>query len=162
MAEIQKAITDYLALDFTLTQPQPGGLGFLVWSRWLVAGTGPGSTPEAFNAGAGGRLRRNIVVLDGGEVDHPSPRPGRDWRTWDSFPTTHLFAEAHANGKAAIDAAIARMETLLVPWRLVLPSGQRVSFEPDSRLVLEDSDQFPGNVVAVVRWRATGARRLAA
>ncbi len=162
MAELQKAIRDYLALDLTLTQTQPGGLGFVVFDRWLVTPPGPGSTPEAFDMGQGGRLKRSIVVLDGGEVAHPSPRAGRDWRQWDSHPSMHVFAEAHATGKAAVDTALARIEILLVPWRLTLPSGQRVSFEPDNRLALEDSSAFPGNVVVIARWRATSARRTAA
>lgn len=157
MAEVADAIVARLAGDWTLTQ----SIGFGVYGRWLKR-DGPGATVDAFDAGQGGRLKRSIVVLDGGEVDHPSGRPGREWRTWDSFPTTHLFAEAHANGKAAIDSALARMEALLVPWAATLPSGQRVTFEPDSRVTLEDSEAFPGSVVVVARWRATGARRLIA
>lgn len=161
MATLQQAIVDRLTGDFTLTQPQPGGLGFLVWGRWLKK-EGGGATPEAWDAGQGGRLKRNVVVLDGGEVDHPSGRGGPDWRFWDSFPELHLFAEAHASGKAAIDAAIRRCDALLVGWSVAIDGGQRVTFRPDARLALEDSEEWPGNVRAVARYRATGARRVAA
>lgn len=166
MTTLQKAIKDRLAGDWALTQPQPGALGFQIFDRWLVypgnfAKPTPGSTPEAFDQGQGGRLRRSIVVLAGGDVDSPSSQM-RDVRRWDSYPRLYFFAEAHANGKQAIEDAKLRVEDLLVPWEVVITRGQRVSFRPADEVPLEDSEQFPGNVVCIVRWRATGTRRLAA
>lgn len=162
------ALYDKLRLDTAvavgtpkpLTPAQPTGLEFLVFDRWLKP-SGPGSTPTAFDTAQGGRLKRSIVVLDGGEVAHPSPA-AYERKHWDSFPLTYIFAEAHANGKAAIELAIWRMEFLLADWFPRLPSGYRVAFKEDSILALEDSDAFLGNVVSVVRWRATGSRRMVA
>jgi hypothetical protein len=157
MATVQQAIADRLSADAALTAAQPTGLGFSVYARWLKP-AGPGSTPDAFDATQGGRLRRSIVVLDGGEVAFPTTQP-RGSRRWDSFPTTHVFAEAHANGKQAAWDAVSRIEALLVDWE-TLVGAQRVTFVPDGVSALEDSEAFPGNILLVARWRATGVRAL--
>lgn len=157
MATLQTAIRDRLAADASLTAAQPGGLGFTVFDRWLKP-NGPGSTPTAFDPAQGGRLRRAIVVLDGGEVTNPA-RQAAALRRWDSFPTTDIFAEAHAAGKQAAQDAVRRIEALLVGWETVV-GGQRVGFLPDSQLVLEDAEAFPGNVRLRATWRAVSARLL--
>lgn len=159
MATIQQAIIARLSGDWQLTQAQPGGLGYRVWGRWLKP-SGPGSTPEAFSET--GRLLRNVVVLDGGEVGHPDGDAGHRVRRWDSFPTCHVFAEASDAGKAAADAACRRIELLLVGWEAQIDGGQRVGFRPDQRIALEDAEAFPGNVTVILRFRATGARAVAA
>jgi hypothetical protein len=157
MAELHQSIVTRLQGDATLTGSGAAQLGFGVYDRWLTPGPGPGSTPSAFDQAAGGRLKRSIVVLDGGETRNPAL--GRQGTfIWDSAPVVYLFAEAHANGKAAVEAADRRVEALLLGWGLVLTSGERVTFARDSRVGLEDAQQFPGNVVTVVRYRATGAR----
>lgn len=159
MATLAKVVRDRLAGDFQLTQPTPGGLGFQVFNRWLSKG-GPGSTPDAFSQT--GRLLRNVVVLDGGEVGHPDGDAGWRVRRWDSFPTCHVFAEASDAGKAAADAACRRIEALLVGWEAAIDGGQRVGFRPDARIALEDTDAFPGSIVVIARFRATGTRLVAA
>jgi len=165
MTTLQAAIKARLAGDFLLTSGQPAGLGFIIWDRWLVKpGTfgkpEAGSTPEAFDPLSGGRMRRNIVVLAGGDVDHPGGQ-AHGVRRWDNFPRIYFFAEAHATGKQAIEDAKLRVEDLLTPWEAVITRGQRVTFLPADEIPLEDSESWPGNVVAIVRWRATGTRRLA-
>lgn len=160
MATLQRAIADRLSADSALTGAQPTGLGFTVFDRWLIP-SGPGATPGAFDATQGNRLKRSIVVLDGGEVAHAGqPRPGHDGRRWDSYPQTYLFAEAHANGKAAAHAAARRIEALLIGWEVTIDGGQRVAFIDVELRALEDSDQWPGNIVLMARWRAVGSRRL--
>lgn len=160
MATLAKAIVQRLESDWTLTGPPPGAGGFRVWGRWLVK-DGPGSTPEAFSQT--GRLLRNVVVLDGGEVGHPDGDAGRRVRRWDSFPTCHVFAEASDAGKAAVDAACRRIEALLCAgWEAVIDGGQRVGFRPDNRIALGEAEQFAGSIVVVLRFRATGARLVAA
>jgi hypothetical protein len=157
MAELHQSIVAMLAADPDLTEAQPEGLGFRVYDRWLTPGPGPGSTPSAFDATQGGRLKRSIVVLDGGESTNPSPaREGV--RLWDSLPQVYVFAEAHANGKAALERADARIERLLTRWQVTLSTGEVVTFRRDSRQSLADAEQFPGNVVSIARYRATGAR----
>lgn len=158
MATLPTAIRDRLAADAALTAAQPGGLGFRVWSRWLTP-SGPGSTPEAFDAARGGRLLRNVVVTDGGEVGAPARQPAA-LRRWDSFPQIYVFAEAHEAGKQAAHDAVARIEALLVGWSVTV-GGASVGFLPDAVLALEDSAQFPGNITLVARFRATGTRQLA-
>ena len=164
MATLQGAIKQRLSTDLLLTSPQPAGMAFVVWDRWLVKPTNflkpeAGTTPEAFDAQAGGRMRRNIVILAGGENER-SGSQSDELRRWDAFPRIYLFAEAHQNGKQAVEDAKLRIETLLCGWEAVITAGQRVSFRPADEVPLEDSELWPGNVVAIVRWRATGARRL--
>lgn len=165
MATLQKLIKDRLADDWALTQPQPTNLGFGVYDRWLVypgnfAKPARGSTPEAFDENQGGRLKRSIVVLAGGDVDHPG-RQMRRMRRWDNFPRIYFYAEAAQSGKQAVEDAKLRVEDLLVPWEAVITRGQRVSLRPADEIPLEDSEAFPGNIVMIVRWRATGVRSLA-
>lgn len=168
MLAVARAIYDHIVLDemvlggvpLPLTAAPPAGLGFTVFNRWLKP-SGPGSTPTAFDAAQGGRLKRSIVVLDGGEVPHPSPSV-RDVRLWDAFPTTHLFAELHDNGKAAIDEAIRRLEYLLGDWTPTLSGNSPISLREDAVLEMGESDEFPGNGVVMVRWRVTGTRQIVA
>lgn len=157
MAEVQDAVAARLTGDATLI-----GLGFAaVFTRWLKR-DGPGSTPSAFDPTTG-RLNRSIVVLDGGENAHPSPQPGYETLLWDSLPPIYLFAEATQSGKDAVDAADRRVQELLNGWHISLPSGeQAVARVVGNRVALEDSEQFPGNVVSIRRPRITGSRRLAA
>lgn len=131
-------------------------LNFLVWDYWIT----PGRPEAAFDPDDGFRLRRNIVILHGGEVDHPSLSRSQ-WRLWDSFPTFYIYAEAHANGKLAATRAKIRIEQLLSGRRINAEEGRNITFRPDEEIKLEDSELFPGNVVSIVRWRATGARALA-
>lgn len=157
MATLPVAIKEILQADPTLTGAQPDGLGFTIWDRWLIR-TGPGSTPEAFDELRGGRLKRNIVVLDGGEVPHPKGRMGTDGRRWQSFPTLTVFAEANTQGKSAIVAAQLLCESLLQASPIMIDGDQSADVVFDSRVPINDSDQFPGNVVAVLRFQASGAR----
>jgi hypothetical protein len=157
MATLQQLIADRLNGDAALTLPPPDGLGFLVFARWLSP-AGPGSTPSAFDPTQGGRMKRSIVVMDGGEVAHPARQPAQ-MRRWDSFPPIYIFAEAHQNGKQAAWDARDRIERLLAGWDVAL-GAQHVGFVPESVSALEDAEAFPGNVVLVARWRATGVRQL--
>lgn len=158
MATVAESILVRLQADAALTAAQPGGLGFLVYDRWLVK-TGPGATPDAFDDTRGGRLKRAIVVLDGSENDEAARQPDGLKRLF-TTPTTHIFAEAHTNGKRAAQDAYRRIERLLLNWEVVTATGERVGFVSGSRQVLEDSEQFPGNVVLIARWRMTGTRQL--
>lgn len=157
MSTITSAIFDALTAVGALTDAQPAGLGFKVWDRWLTP-TGPGATPEAFDATKGGRLLRNIVILEGGEYGHPSGDAGLDVRRWDSFPTVYFFAEAHRNGKAAVNDAVKLADQALHTLDTIANGNEHVTYRMDSRVPIEDSEAFPGNVVAIVRFRATGAR----
>jgi hypothetical protein len=131
-------------------------LGFLVWDYWIT----PGRPTAAFDPNDGNRLRRNIVILSGGEVDHPSPsRP--NFRLWDSFPSIYIYARAHESGKLAAVRAKLRIQELLAPRRINAEEGVNITLRPDDEIALEDSELFPGNIVSIVRWRATGARALA-
>lgn len=142
----------------SLTLAPPLGLGFGIYNRWLKP-TGPGSTPAAFDAAQGGRLKRSIVVRDGGEVRHTTPG-SHDVRLWDSFPETYLFAEAHDNGRQAIDDAIVRLEALLCDWIPTIDGLGPFSLREADIVDLAESEQFPGNVTVIVRWHATGARQM--
>lgn len=163
MTTLQKAIKDRLASDFLLTTVQPAGLGFTVWDRWLVkpanfAKPEAGSTPEAFNAASGGRMKRNIVVREGADVPHPGDQPGDDAWRWDNFCNIYIFAEAHENGKQAAKDAELRVRKLLKnSWEAVITGGQRANFRPAGGIPLDDSELWPGNVVLVARFRATGS-----
>lgn len=149
MATLLAELKTILENDSQLTFPP---LDFLIWDWWIT----PGRPEEAWN---GSRLRRNIVILHGGEVDHPSPSRS-SLRLWDAFPTFYIYAEAHANGKLAVTRAKLRIEQLLAPRRVNAEEGSNITFRPDNEIALEDSELFPGNVVSIVRWRATGARVL--
>lgn len=159
MATVQSAIAARLAADVTLTAAQPGGLGFTVYDKWLVK-TGPGSTPAAFDDTKGGRLKRSIVVLEESENDHPG-RQGDGGKRLATFPTTHIFVEAHANGKQAAQDAYRRIEALFLGWDIVLSAGERLGFVAGSRLRPDDT-LFPGNIVVVARWQFVGTRKLVA
>jgi hypothetical protein len=158
MTTVPGAIAMRLSEDEFLTAAPPAGLGFLIFQRWLVK-TGPGSTPEAFDETRGGRLKRAIVVRDASEQDEPARQPSTLKRLFVA-PTTHIFAEAHENGKQAANDAYRRIESLLLGWDLVLSPNERVGFVASSRLTLDESEQFPGNIVIVASWRMTGTRRL--
>lgn len=161
MTTIAHEIANRLASGSLLTSPSgSGGLGFDIYERPLAPGTGPGATPEAFDASRGNRLKRSIVVLDGGEVDHPARQMGSDLRRWDSFPTIHIWSEAHTAGKQAAQDAYLAIESLLIGWETVV-AGQRIGFRLDSRVDLADDPEWPGNVRTVARVRATGVRQLA-
>lgn len=152
MATLLAELKSILAGDSTLTLPP---LGFQVWDYWIT----PGRPAAAFDPSDPSRLLRNIVILHGGEVDHPSlSRSGL--RIWDSFPTFYIYAEAHANGKLYATRAKLRIEQLLASRRVNAEEGTNITFRPDNELALEDSELFPGNIVSIVRWRATGARAL--
>ncbi len=157
MSTLQSVIAARLTADAMLTDPVPTGLGFGVHSHWLIP-NGPGGTPSAFDTTRGNRLKRSIVVLDGGEVASPA-RSAAGLRRWESFPTLHVFGEAHATGKEAIQSAALRIEALVSSWQPVV-AGQPVTLQTDAWLAIEDSDQFPGNVAKVIRLRATGSRQL--
>ncbi len=161
MGEVQTAIYDRLRTDPALVDPLPAGLGFLVADRWLVKGPGPGSSPDAFDAV--GRMRRAVVVLDAGEELHPDPRPNRSWELWDAYPVLYLFAEAHRNGRDAIEAAYRAIKARLHGWEPELPSGDRPAVEvPPRRAAVRDDPTYPGNIRSEVRVRASGARRVLA
>lgn len=153
MSTLLDELKSLLQNDSQLTNPP---LNFLIWDYWIT----PGRPAAAFDMGNGGRLRRNIVILHGGEVDHPSPsRSGI--HIWDSFPDFYIYGEAHENGKLAVIRAKLRIEQLLSGRRVTAEEGVNITFRPDNEIRLEDSELFPGNVVSIVRWRATGARALA-
>lgn len=149
MPTLLAEIKGILENDSQLTFPP---LDFLIWDWWIT----PDRPEEAWN---GSRFRRNIVILHGGEVEHPSPsRSGL--RLWDAFPTFYIYAEPHANGKLAVAQAKIRIEQLLAPRRVNAEEGTNITFQPDNEIPLVDSELFPGNVVSIIRWRATGARAL--
>ncbi len=159
MGELQAAIAARLSGDFTLTQPQPGGLGFAVMDRWPLE-SGPGATPDAFTAT--GAMKRSAVVLDPDEAAHPDRRPGVERKLVDTFPVVYLFAPAHSTGRAALEAAYRRIEVLFHGWQPVLPGGERPWFEvPDGRTGARDDASFPGSSRCEVRLRATWSRAMA-
>lgn len=158
MSEIRDALYARIAADATLTAVPPGGLGFVVLSRWPKP-DGPGATPEAFT---GPRLKRTVVVLDAGEAAHPSPRGGRKgWEGYDSWPLTYLWSETHQNGHVAIEAADRRLQTILHGQPLTLPSGEKATVEATKdRTPVREDESFPGNLRCERRYRVTGARKI--
>lgn len=159
MTTLVHEIGNRLASSAALTTPPGAGLGFQILERW-PSPEGPGATPDAFDATRANRLKRVAVVMDGGEVANPA-RQAFDRRRWDSFPLIYLFGEAHTNGKDAVQSAYLLIEQLLVGWEAIV-AGQHIGFLPDSRVALDDSDVFPGNVVSICRFRATSTRKLVA
>lgn len=168
MLSVSRAIYERLSLHEdlipgeakSLTLAPPVGLGFLVFNRWLKR-SGKGSTAAAFDGTQGGEVRRSIVVRDGGEVLNPSPQ-GREYRFWDTFVDIHIFAEAHDNGKIAVDEAILRIEELLSNWKPIGTGNSPITLREGDVIAQAESDAFPGNLQVVVTWRATGARQMVA
>lgn len=139
-----------------LTTPEPGGLGFGdVWPKWLVE-TGPGAEPDAFTTG--GRIKPNIVVLEGDRNPHPSVTvPG--WSKWDQFVTVYLFHYPGTHGKTVLARAELAVEDLLTAEPFHIVGGQRPSVAPGPNVqVIDDPEQFSGNYVKVLRFRVTGLR----
>lgn len=150
MAILQAEIKSILDNDSVIKTT----LQYLVWDYWLTP-----DNEAAFDMDNGGRLRNNIVILHGDENPHPSPsRSG--WYTWDAFPTIYIYGAAHATGKLTVTRARIRIEELLSGRRINAEEGRNITLQPDGTVKLEDSELFPGNVVAIARWRATGARAL--
>src|SRR5262249_26347469 len=120
MQAIRSLITARLQADQTLyPNLAPGG----VWDRPLAAGNGRGSTPAAFWIAPADptkppRLRRSLVVLDGGEV--PATDGPDNARL--SFPRIFFYVPATATDKAALDDIDGRVRWLLDPanWRPAL------------------------------------------
>lgn len=164
MASLVHEIANRIATFGAIVGPKPGGLEFVVLERWPVRPSGnpdnpiPGETPTAFDETRSRRMKRVIAVMDQGEVNNPASQPF-EYRRWDSFPLIYIFAETHQNGKDAIRAAYLLIESYLIGWTVVVDGG-RVGFLPDSRLPLDDSEDFPESVVQVARFRATGVRRI--
>lgn len=158
MATIPELMLTRFQADAVLTAEPPAGLGFRIFNRWLSK-TGAGKTEDAYDDERGGRLRRVIVVLDGSENDEVGRQPAKTKRLF-TVPTTHIFGEPHEGGKQAVNDAYRRIERLLLGWDVVLGPDERLGFVSGSRLFIEDSDQYPGNVVLIARWRMTGTRRL--
>lgn len=159
MTTLPELLLTRLQADPVITGGPPTGLQFVVQNRWPVRKGNPGATPDAFDDERGGRMKRVIVVLDGTENDAPGRQPEGTKRLLTS-PTTHLFAEPHEGGKQAVNDAYRRIERLLIGWDAQISSDERVGLVSGSRLFIEDSEQFPGNVVLVARWPMTGTRRL--
>lgn len=161
MADIQRAIYDRLAGDSRLTAVVPVGLQFTLLNRWPTR-SAPGATPTAFKPD--GSLKRLVIVLDGGEVEHPSGATQRQFR-WDSFPTLHIVAEAHDTGRWAVKQADQRIAEILSAALLSQTTEgatEQISFRLDGTVgPREDFEGFPGSVRMIRRWRATGTRRLA-
>jgi hypothetical protein len=152
VATLLQELTSVLKNDSVLTNPP---LGFLVFDYWIT----PGRPAVAFDPANGNRLKRSIVILHGGEVEHPQGST-YDFSLWDSFPEFYIYAEAHQNGKTAATQAKIRIEQLLGHRYISCFEGNNITLKRDNEIRLEDSDLFPGNVVSIVRWRATGARAL--
>lgn len=158
---LQQAIVGLLEADNQLTDPPSAGLGFTVWNRGLKR-EGKGNTEGAFRIDEPGKpLGRAIVVWDATENDSPARQPA-DVKRIDAYPTAHLYVETTDTGKLAADQAYRRIEALFLGWSAVLDSGERLGFVSGSRNTLNDSDQFEGSKIVVVRWRFTGSRRLVA
>lgn len=148
---LHKAMFDRVGGDSYLTST----LGFQIYDHWLT----PGHPEVAFDAR--GRLKLNIVVLPGNEVPHPSPSQG-DYYIWDSLSDIYFFGLMHASDKQKITQARMRIERLFTGWYVNVEEGNNVSFKPDRIIPLEDSEGFPGNIVSIAGWRATGARAMVA
>lgn len=164
MSSLVHEIANRIATFGAIVGPPGGGLGFVVLERWPVRPSGdpdnpiPGETATAFDETRGRKMKRVISVMDQGEVTNPASQPF-EYRRWDSFPLIYIFAETHANGKAAISAAYLLIESYLIGWTATV-DGQKVGFLPDNRLPLDDSEDFPESVVQVARFRATGVRKI--
>lgn len=154
MSTLQTAILTRLRADAALTALLPGGL----WERPLQQGSGPQATPAAFGpSGPGGvpRLRPCLVLLDPGEVGHPSGDRDRNTQPWDAWARPHLYAPATDAGRALLEQADARLIVLLHDWQTPAHVGLRALPERGPTL---PSDEFPGNLVTYRRFRATGVR----
>ena len=158
MSDLRKAIWQHIVNDNLLSYDPPYGLGFKVFDRWLTE-LGPGSTPEAFRAP--GTLHRSAVIMPADEVASPARRPGYDRMRVLSNPIIYLFAEKHANGHDAIDAAYRRIVILCHGKEFVLPSGERPLVQlTDGRTGARDDESYPGNLRSEVRVTANWGRKL--
>jgi hypothetical protein len=153
MNAIRKLIVDRLVADSTLYPTLlPGG----VWDRPLAAGSGRGSTPAAFwidpaDPTKTPRLRRSIVVLDGGEV----PSVGGPKNARMTFPRLFYYVPATATDKAALDAIDSRVLWLLDPanWKPALAANRPLELTALELSELTDSEQFPGSLVCFRRFQ---------
>ena len=145
---IAAQIASLLAGDAQLAAILPGG----VWTRPLKR-EGPGATPEAF--AATGQVRPAAVVRDGGETADGS---GPD-TAYLGFPQIFLYAPATANGRAAVESAVARIVEL-VHGASVAGAGQTgAGLRIASRLGVDDDPALAGAVVDVVRIQVDGLWR---
>lgn len=154
LAPLTVEIKSILMNDSLLTS-DGSGLGFQIFDMPITAGR-PAS---AFDPNDGNRMRKVISIIEGGEVEHPSTSNSK-WRLWDSFPQIRIYAPAHANGKVAAKQAKLRVEQLLCGRRISAIEGVNITMKPSDEIALDDSELNPGNIVSIVRWRATGARAL--
>jgi len=161
---LQDAIVALLSNSSYLNNAEPAGLGMTrAYGKWLVDGSAPGAEPDAFNTA--GRIKPTMVVLmnESGEVAHPSVHvPGQ--RKWDAFPSIYLFHWPSDHGKQILAMAALEVERLLgdqSAWHPIITGGQRPIFELDQVTHIDNSEQFPGNYVLLLRFRATGMRFVA-
>lgn len=156
MATLQDAIVTRLSATRLVTPESGGGLGFEhVYGKWLVE-EGPGAEPDAFTTG--GRIRPNVVVLEGDRNPHPSQGvPG--WSKWDQFVTIYLFHYPGTHGKNVLAEAEMVVEDALCAVPLLITGNQRPSVAPGPNVqTIDDPEQFSGNYVKVLRFRVTGLR----
>lgn len=164
MSTLVHEIANRLTQFGALTGTGGGNLGFVVLERWPVRPSGDpdnpikGETPEAFDTARARRMKRTIAIMGRGEVDYPA-KPSADLRRWDTFPELYMFAEAQQSGKDALQGAYLLVESYLVGWQVLTPTG-RAGFLPDTIIGPDDSPDFPESVFQVCRFRVTGSRRL--
>jgi hypothetical protein len=153
MQAIRTQIVARLQSDQTLyPNLVPGG----VWDRPLAAGTGRGSTPAAFwidpaDPTKTPRLRRSLVVLDGGEVAAVGgPSTARE-----TFPRIFYYVPATASDKTALDDIDSRVLWLLDPanWRPTVGANRPLVLSALELSELVESEQFPGSLVCFRRFR---------
>ena len=152
MQAIRKLIVDRLTADSTLyPNLAPGG----VWDRPLAAGSGRGSTPAAFwidpaDPTKTPRLRRSLVVLDGGEVPATDGPPNARMK----FPRIFYYVPATASDKAALDDIDSRVTWLLDPdnWHPAVGANRALILTALELSELVESEQFPGSLVCFRRF----------
>jgi len=159
MNPLHAALIARLTGDATLLAVLTGG----VFGRALKA-TGPGNTSTAWavNAATGiAYLRPCAVILDPGEVMHPSGNRDPDIHAYDAWARLFLYAPATDSGKTAIVTADSRAIALFHQWTATLAGvGTAQVVAMPERLGTLDSDEFPGVVFSVRRFRASGTRQI--
>ena len=141
-----------LSANGTLVTLLPGG----IWDRPLKT-EGNGATPEAFDEW--GDPLPAAVIVDGTDEQTAFGPDG----SFQSFPWIYLYAQPHANGKAAIANAWDEMFSSLHGWRFATGNGTDAEVKVIGRLGVMDDEPGSDRLVGGMRlqvtglWRNTGA-----
>ena len=141
-------IYNRLTGDNSLLTVLPGG----IWDR-AIKREGVGATPGAFDQY--GDPLPAAVVMDGTDEQTAF---GPD-ASFQSFPWIYLYAQPHANGKAAIATAWDLMFSLLHKWRFATPNSTDAEVHVIGRLGVMDDPDVDDRLLGGMRLQVTGLWR---